>query len=111
MLAANHDQGMLRADLYPVSLKQRIAGRKVHLSHRVAERCARDVVHPGLAHLVLAHLSGACNAPAAAARTVVAAMAGSRYCGSVDVARQEENVGPFAPRLSEPGSRQVALIL
>ncbi|GAC1695606.1 MAG: MBL fold metallo-hydrolase [Gemmatimonadaceae bacterium] len=111
VLEANHDEGMLRAGPYPSSVKQRIAGRKGHLSNRAAAGCAREVAHRGLAHVVLAHLSEVCNAPAVALRAVSAALAGGCFSGSVHVTRQDEIVGPFAPARRAPGCRQLTLML
>ncbi|GAC1517033.1 MAG: MBL fold metallo-hydrolase [Gemmatimonadaceae bacterium] len=108
VLEANHDEAMLRSGPYTATVKQRIASRNGHLSNRAAARCARDVVHSRLSHVVLAHLSEACNAPSIAARTVTEGMKRASYSGSVHVARQHEVVGPFAPRHR---AHQLALLL
>jgi phosphoribosyl 1,2-cyclic phosphodiesterase len=57
VLEMNHDVRMLLEGPYPWSLKQRIRGGRGHLSNEQGARLLDGVVHGGLRHLVLAHLS------------------------------------------------------
>ncbi|HEX6940182.1 MAG TPA: MBL fold metallo-hydrolase, partial [Longimicrobiales bacterium] len=70
VLEANHDEAMLWNGPYPWSVKQRIASSHGHLSNRAAAELARELHHPGLGAVVLAHLSDHCN-DAVLARDVV----------------------------------------
>ena len=63
ILEANHDPEMLIAGPYPWPLKQRIQSRLGHLSNHAAETLLREIVHPELKHVVLAHLSETNNTP------------------------------------------------
>ena len=47
----------------PVSLKQRISGRCGHLSNGDAAEAIREASPSALTTLLLAHISGQCNAP------------------------------------------------
>jgi len=56
-LESNYDENMLMAGPYPYSLKQRVAGNLGHLSNDMSAELAVKVLHPGLKHIILAHLS------------------------------------------------------
>ncbi|VEN73108.1 MBL fold metallo-hydrolase [Candidatus Desulfarcum epimagneticum] len=60
-LEANHDPAMLMEGPYPWHIKQRIKGRTGHLSNAAARDLLEEIKHPGLRHVVLAHLSGTNN--------------------------------------------------
>lgn len=94
VLEANHDDGRLWSGPYPWSVKQRIASSRGHLSNRAAAELATELCHDGLAGVVLAHLSDACNEPELAHAAVGAALARRGYRGLLDVAMQE---GPGEP--------------
>jgi len=98
VIESNHDEGMLRAGPYPPSVRARIASRTGHLSNRACADLARDVVHPNLAHVVLAHLSENCNDHGIAHATATTSLRRTRYRGQVSVAMQHDVVGPFLPR-------------
>lgn len=70
VLEANHDDAMLWNGPYPWSVKQRIASSHGHLSNRAAAGLIRELNHPGLVAVALAHLSAHCN-DAGLARAVV----------------------------------------
>lgn len=70
VLEANHDEIMLKDSERPWSLKQRIAGRQGHLSNENAGRLIVDVAGDRLRSVILAHLSGDCNSPDLAVKTV-----------------------------------------
>jgi len=63
VLEMNHDPTMLLAGPYPWELKQRIRSRIGHLSNDDASEFIRDLWHPGLKHIFLAHLSKENNLP------------------------------------------------
>ncbi len=81
---------MLRNGPYPWSVKSRIAGRHGHLSNRAAAQLGAELYHPGLAGVVLAHLSQECNDPALAADVVATALQKEGYTAPLQVARQDE---------------------
>lgn len=90
ILEANHDEIMLRTGPYPWSVKSRIAGRHGHLSNRAAAQLGLELLHPGLAGVVLAHLSQECNEPALAEENVGEALRRKGYDGMLQVAAQDE---------------------
>ena len=62
VLESNHDRTLLARSSRPESLKQRIRGRSGHLSNDQAADAVREVNPRALRALLLAHLSGECNA-------------------------------------------------
>ena len=70
VIESNHDEDMLRDADRPWSLKQRIAGRQGHLSNTQAGELVADLAGPHLQTVFLAHLSGDCNTPDLATKTV-----------------------------------------
>lgn len=62
-LESNYDKAMLHASGRPWNLIQRIEGRWGHLSNEQAADLVRRIAHPGLQHVILAHLSSECNTP------------------------------------------------
>ncbi|MGH8035025.1 MAG: MBL fold metallo-hydrolase [Lysobacterales bacterium] len=81
LLECNHDADMLAQSAYPAFLKRRVAGPYGHLSNSAAADIARTLVHPGLKHLVAAHLSAQNNRPA----LVQGLMAEALSCGADDI--------------------------
>ena len=69
-LESNHDVNMLMVGSYPYYLKQRILGERGHLSNDAAAKLLCEVLHPGLKHVILAHLSKENNLPELAYETV-----------------------------------------
>ncbi len=63
VLEANHDPDMLINGPYSWPLKQRIRSRLGHLSNQDTRELLKSVVHPGLQHVILAHLSETNNTP------------------------------------------------
>ncbi len=59
----NHDPDMLMEGPYPWDLKQRIRGRKGHLSNPTASKFVETIFHADLEKVVLAHLSETNNTP------------------------------------------------
>jgi phosphoribosyl 1,2-cyclic phosphodiesterase len=90
VLEANHDEGLLHGSSYPWSVKSRIAGSHGHLSNRAAARLAKELFHPGLAGVLLAHLSAEANRPELARAVVWKVLAKVGYRGFLEVAQQDE---------------------
>jgi phosphoribosyl 1,2-cyclic phosphodiesterase len=63
MLESNHDLEMLKVGPYPWSVKQRVMGRKGHLSNEVVSDFIRDDLDSSISTLVLGHLSEHNNHP------------------------------------------------
>lgn len=79
ILEFNHDPGMLDEGSYPWSVKQRIKSRLGHLSNEDSAKFLRQVAHPGLRHVFLAHLSQHNNHPELALLKAAGALRG---CGA-----------------------------
>ncbi len=90
ILEANHDEGLLRSGPYPPSVQARIASSHGHLSNHAAAAFAKELVHPGLVGVLLAHLSGECNRPELALRVVGKALREVGWEGYLGVAPQDE---------------------
>lgn len=63
LLEANHDVHMLQLGPYPYSLKQRILGDRGHLSNERSGELLCELLHDGLQHIILGHLSKENNLP------------------------------------------------
>lgn len=57
VLESNHDINMLQVGPYPYPLKQRILGKRGHLSNENAGRLLCEILHDDLKAIVLGHLS------------------------------------------------------
>lgn len=57
ILEANHDPEMLMNGPYPWFLKQRVRGRTGHLSNHDTAKLLKEILHDGLTHVVLGHIS------------------------------------------------------
>jgi phosphoribosyl 1,2-cyclic phosphodiesterase len=77
LLECNHDARLLEQSRYPASLKARIGGRLGHLSNDTAAQILGQCAHPGLQHLVAAHLSEQNNTPAHARAALASACGAS----------------------------------
>lgn len=95
VLESNYDDVMLRQSIYPWSVKARIAGSHGHLSNRAAAELATELAHPGLACVVLAHLSERANDPRLAEEVVGEALRRVRYRGPLLTGRQDEPLHPI----------------
>lgn len=69
-IEANHDGEMLMNGSYPWHLKQRIKGRKGHLSNQDTADTLAEIKSDTLSHVILAHLSEENNTPEKAFNTV-----------------------------------------
>lgn len=75
VLETNHDLKMLQDDpRRPWSLKQRISSRHGHLSNEAAAEALQTIVHAGLRHVYLGHLSRDCNRPELAREVIATKM-------------------------------------
>ncbi|HEY3739542.1 MAG TPA: MBL fold metallo-hydrolase [Bryobacteraceae bacterium] len=63
LLESNHDLDMLKVGPYPWSVKQRVMGRKGHLSNDVAARFIKSDLDTTTSTLILGHLSENNNHP------------------------------------------------
>ena len=70
VLEANHDVHMVEVGPYPYPLKQRVLGDRGHLSNELCGRLLCEILHDGLKHIVLGHLSKENNYPELAYETV-----------------------------------------
>ncbi|MGH7475870.1 MAG: MBL fold metallo-hydrolase [Longimicrobiales bacterium] len=113
VLEANHDDVMLWNGPYPWSVKQRIASSHGHLSNGAAAELARELNHPGLGGIVLAHLSEHCNHGGLALDTVGGALARAGYAGPLWVGRPDEALEPIdvtaLRRRTEPAQLRLML--
>ena len=62
-LESNYDNEMLYNSGRPMALIERIESNWGHLSNEQAGEFVRQIAHPGLQHIVLAHISQDCNTP------------------------------------------------
>jgi len=63
VLECNHDPDLLRNGPYPPSLQQRVRGKTGHLANADAADFLAAILHDGLEHVVLSHLSESNNRP------------------------------------------------
>ncbi len=57
ILESNHDPDLLKNGPYPPALKQRVRSKTGHLANPVAVSFLSELLHDGLQHVVLAHIS------------------------------------------------------
>jgi len=95
VLEANHDEVQLRTSSYPPVVQRRIAGSGGHLSNRAAAELLSELHHPGLAVVVLAHLSQRCNSADDARATVAPALRRVGFGGTLHVAAQDVPLPPI----------------
>jgi phosphoribosyl 1,2-cyclic phosphodiesterase len=69
-IEANHEPSMVYACPRPPIYKQRVLGRQGHLSNEMCAELLKEIKHPGLKHVYLAHLSEECNNPEVALKKV-----------------------------------------
>lgn len=72
LLESNYDEKMLSECIYPAVLKQRIAGRKGHLSNNMCADTILQLIDSNIKYILLSHLSKESNTPEIAFRTVKA---------------------------------------
>jgi phosphoribosyl 1,2-cyclic phosphodiesterase len=96
VLESNHDEAMLRTGPYPPDRQARVGGEHGHLSNGRAAEVLRAVAHPGLRHVVLAHISRHNNTHALALASARAALADAGFRGALHAAPQDAVLGPLA---------------
>lgn len=94
LLESNHDVRMLEIGPYPYYLKRRILGERGHLSNDTCGELLNNILHDGIKHIFLGHLSKENNYEALAYETVRTSvtMAPSPYKGddfSISVAGRD----------------------
>ncbi|WP_373498845.1 MBL fold metallo-hydrolase [Desulfococcus sp.] len=87
ILEANHDPDLLMNGPYPWHLKQRVKGRTGHLSNGQSRELLQEVIHEGMRHVILGHLSQQNNTPKHALQEVGQALNG--YKTRISVALQD----------------------
>jgi phosphoribosyl 1,2-cyclic phosphodiesterase len=102
VIESNHDDEMLRYGPYSWWLQERIRGSRGHLSNTHAAELIAESVHPGLQHVVLAHLSENCNTPRVALDTTAPVLRRTRFRGRLTASAQDRVVGPVVPRGMKP---------
>jgi phosphoribosyl 1,2-cyclic phosphodiesterase len=95
---SNHDEEMLRNGPYPPFLQARIACDTGHLSNRQTGALLQRVVHKGLRHVLLAHLSQQNNEPAVALRAAKDALKKTAFRGALACASQDQVTLPGGGR-------------
>lgn len=88
-LEANHQPSMVHASPRPMIYKQRVLSRVGHLSNEACGELLREVAHPGLKHVHLAHLSSECNTPETALNVVRGLLAEKGISIDMCIAPQE----------------------
>lgn len=83
LIEANHDIRMLQVGSYPYALKQRILGKRGHLSNEAGGRLIRKVLNDHINTIFLGHLSEQNNYPALAYEAVKNELAGNEYFDDV----------------------------
>ena len=109
VLEANHDEVALRTSGYPPVVQRRIAGSGGHLSNRAAADLLAELHHPGLAVVVLAHLSQRCNTAEDARATVAPALRRAGFGGELHVAAQDVPLPPIDVAMPERAQLRLAL--
>jgi phosphoribosyl 1,2-cyclic phosphodiesterase len=91
VVECNHDLDMLMGGAYPLSLKQRVAGRFGHLDNAAARHLVQNLERSHLRHLIAAHLSQQNNKPELARQALAEAV--SCEPEWIGVAGQEDGFG------------------
>lgn len=99
VLEMNHEPRLVAEGPYPPSLKRRVLSDIGHLSNAQGGQLLRRAAHPGLRHVVLAHLSGQNNTEAYARREAEAALQARAGRASLVVASQVRPGQPVEIRL------------
>ena len=86
IIESNHDEVLLWSAEYPAAVKARIASSHGHLSNQAAVAFARELCHPRLAVVVLAHLSEESNRPHLARTVMEKGLRKKGFRGLVEVA-------------------------
>lgn len=93
VVESNHDPQMLKLSAYPWELKQRIMGRRGHLSNSAAAELVERTVSDDTRQVILAHLSEENNHPDIARMTTAGRLNG--HAVNLSVASQREPTDLF----------------
>jgi phosphoribosyl 1,2-cyclic phosphodiesterase len=88
VLESNHDVPMLMEGPYHPDLKRRIRSRSGHLSNDQCAELLGELLHPGVSHVVLAHLSEQNNTPALAHQAALGVISAAERPPRLAVASQ-----------------------
>ncbi len=83
LVEANHDVRMLQVGPYPYILKQRILGKRGHLSNEAGGRLIRSLLNDHIKKIILGHLSDKNNYPELAYEAVKNELSGNEYADDV----------------------------
>ncbi len=89
-LEANHQENMVHACPRPAVYKQRVLGRLGHLSNNQCAALLKEILHPNLKHVHLAHLSGECNHPDLAEKVITEMLRQENAAVEVSIAHQSK---------------------
>ncbi len=89
LLEANYDPNILKCSRYPYILKERISGKKGHLSNSSAGKVLSNLCNFGLTQALLIHLSKENNFPELAYQTVVDELSQNKNI-SINIAPRNE---------------------
>jgi phosphoribosyl 1,2-cyclic phosphodiesterase len=96
LLESNHDLDMLKVGPYPWSVKQRVMGRKGHLSNDVACDFIKKDLDTSVSTLILGHLSENNNHPEIVRLMATQALDGRALFTKLVVASPRKPSGTFA---------------
>ncbi len=83
LVEANHDVRMLQVGSYPYQLKQRILGKRGHLSNESSGKLIYNLLNNHIKAIILGHLSSENNYPELAYETVKTELMGNPYTDDV----------------------------
>lgn len=83
LVEANHDVRMLQAGFYPYNLKQRILGKRGHLSNEAGGKLIKELLNDHIKSIFLGHLSADNNYPELAYETVKCELADNKFSKDV----------------------------
>jgi phosphoribosyl 1,2-cyclic phosphodiesterase len=109
VLEFNHDTRLLSEALYPPSVKRRIQGGLGHLSNADGAHLLRRVVHRGLRHVVLAHLSDQSNTELHARREAEPILERAGAQASLLIATQARALAPIEVATRPFRAKQLSL--
>lgn len=107
---ANHDEEWVRTGPYPYYLKQRVLGRRGHLSNEAGAQLALLAAQSGARAIVLAHLSAENNTPAHALEVVGRALRQAGFGDSVTLEAAPRKEPGRVYHLSRQGGEQEAAV-
>ena len=89
-IEANHEEDMVMASNRPPLYKQRVLGRQGHLSNAASGSLLISIIHKGLKHVHLAHLSSECNHPDKAKEIIQKLLQKQEMSVDISIAYQEK---------------------